>query len=146
MVILLALAAATAQPSPEALRLGREIARSGTLAALLPLMKQQQVGELVAAHPELSAAEQAKLRATAEAVFAKGRDRILDAEGSAYARNLPIADLRAVAAYYRTGAARRMQVALPKVIASTMQSMQGVDFKADVLAAYCKDTGKLCAK
>ena len=140
------LAAAAAQPSPEAMRLGQQIARSGTLAALLPLIKKQQVEELIGAHPELGPADQAKLRSTGERVFASGRKRVLDGEGRAYAANLSIADLRVVAAYYRTGAARRMQAALPKVIATTMQSMQGLDFKADVIAAYCKDTGKLCAK
>jgi len=146
MVSLLLLAAATAQPSPEALRLGREIAGSGTLAALLPLIKQQQVGELIAAHRELGVSDQAQLRVTADRVFASGRDRILDAEGRAYAANLSLSDLRTIAEFYRTTAAKRLQVALPKVIQSTMGAMQGVDFKADVLAAYCKDAGKLCAK
>jgi hypothetical protein len=146
MVILLVLAAATAQPSSEAVRLGQKIARSGTLAALLPLMKEQQIKELLGAHPELSSADQAKLRVTAERIFASRRNRLLDGEGRAYAANLSVADLRVVAAYYRTGAARRMQAALPKVIATTMESVQGLDFKADVLAAYCKDTGKLCGK
>jgi hypothetical protein len=146
VVLLLFAAAAAAQPSAEALRLGRQVASSGTLAALLPLMKPQQVEELVAAHPELSAADQTRLRATADRVFVAGSERILDAEGRAYASNLSLADLRAVAAYHRTGAARRMQTALPKIIAATMQSMQALDFKRDVIAAYCKDTGKLCPK
>jgi hypothetical protein len=145
VIALLLLAAATAQPSAEAIRLGQEIARSGTLAALLPLMKDQQTQELLAAHPELGPAEQSKLRATADRVFASGRKRILDGEARAYAANLSLADLRVVAAYYRTGAARRMQAALPKVIAETMHSMQGLDFKADVAADYCKETGRLCA-
>jgi hypothetical protein len=39
-----------------------------------------------------------------------------------------------------------MQAALPEVIQSTMESMKGVDFKTDLTAAYCKETGKLCAK
>ena len=128
------------------IRLGREVAQSGTLAALLPMMKQQQVEELIFAHKELSVADQARLRATADRVFATRRERILDAEGRAYAANLSVSDLRVVAAYYRTPAARRLQIALPAVIQSTMAAIQGVDFKADVLAAYCKQTGKLCGK
>jgi hypothetical protein len=146
MVILLLLAAAAAQPSPEALRLGQEIAHSGTLAAMLPLLKEQQIGEVIAAHPELSAADQARLRATAERVFIAGSNRVFDTEAHAYAANLSLADLRAVAAYYRSAAARHMQAVLPKIIASTAESMKGLDFKGDVLAAYCKETGKLCAK
>lgn len=146
VVALVLLAVVAAQPSPEALQLGQQIARSGTLASLLPVMKEQQVKELIAAHPELSGAEQAALRDTAEQVFAAGRDRIFDGEARAYAANLSLADLRSIAAYQRSGAARRMQRALPKVIAATMRSMQGLDFKGDVAATFCKQTGKLCSK
>jgi hypothetical protein len=143
---LLFLAGVAAQPSPEALRLGREIANAGTLATLLPKIEQQQVGELISAHPELTASDQARLRATADQVFTDGRERLLDGEARAYARNLSVQDLQVIAQFHRTAAAKRLQAVLPKVIESTMAAMQGLNFKADVVAAYCKDTGKLCAK
>ena len=41
VTILMLAAAAAAQPSPEALRLGRELANYGTLASLLPLLKEK---------------------------------------------------------------------------------------------------------
>jgi hypothetical protein len=145
-IIILSLAAVAAQPSPEAERLGRELASHGTLAAVLPMMKTQQVDELVAAHKDLSAEEQARLRKTADRIFELGRDRILTATGHAYAKALPLDDLKRIVAFYRTPAAGRFQSALPQVIGSTVASLGKMDFKADVLTAYCKETGKLCRK
>jgi hypothetical protein len=146
MVILLFLGVAAAQPSSEALRLGRELADHGTLAALLPLLKAKEIAELVADHKQLSPADQAQLRETAEKVFNKGRDRILSATGQAYAKQLSVGDLRKLVAFYRTPAAARFQAALPKVIGDTAVNMGTMDFKSDVITAYCKDTGKLCGK
>ena len=146
MVMLLFLAAAAAQPSAEALRLGRQLADSATLATLLPLVAKKDSEELVAAHPELSASERASLRSTADRVFAAGRERLLDSEARALAGRLSIADLRAIAAFQRSGAAQRYRQVTPQVIATMMQSIGKMDFKADVLAAYCRQTGKLCAR
>jgi hypothetical protein len=144
--MLIALALAAAAPSTEALALGRQIAEAGTLASLLPLMQARETEELVGAHPELSASEQAKLKETAERVYLAGRERLMAATARAYAERLSIRDLRAVVAFQKSSAARRYQRATPGAIAATMQAVGTMDFKADVLAAYCKDTGKLCAK
>ncbi|MFL6720931.1 MAG: DUF2059 domain-containing protein [Sphingomonas sp.] len=146
MVILLVLAAAAAQPSVEALKLGRELAGHGTLAALLPMMKAKEVDDLLAAHKELNAADQERLRKIAGEVFDQGRERIFAAEGQAYAKALSVDDLRAILAFYRTPAADRFQAALPQVIGGTVAAMGKMDFKADGTAAYCKQTGKLCGK
>ena len=146
MVILLLFAAAAAQPSAEALRLGREVAESGTLATLLPLIEKKETEELVSAHPELSLAEQAQLRATAAQVYRAGRERLMQAEANAYAATLTVADLRAVTAFERSRAGRRYRSAMPKVIAATVQQIGSMDFKSDVAGAFCKQTGKLCAK
>jgi formate dehydrogenase maturation protein FdhE len=145
IAFLLAGAAATAQPSAEARRLGRELANHGTLAALLPMMKGKEVDELVAAHRELSPAEKAKLRNMADRTFEQGRDRILSATGRAYAQRLSVTDLRRLVAFYRTATAARFQAVLPSVIGDTVAGLGKMDFKGDVLAAYCKETGKLCA-
>jgi len=142
MILFLALLAA--QPSAEALKLGREIAESGTLASMLPLIKQDEVGKLLKEHPELSAAEQAQLKQTADRVFTAGAHKLFAATARGYAERLSVEDLRVAAAYYRSPAAKRMQAALPQVIAGAMSAMQGMDFKKDLTAAYCKDTGKLC--
>ena len=88
MVIAFLLAAAAAQPSPEALRLGRELAETGTLATVLPLVQRKEADELVAAHPELSAAGKDLLRSTAQAVYQQGREKLMQAEALSFARTL----------------------------------------------------------
>jgi hypothetical protein len=143
---LLLLAAAAAQPSAEALRLGRQLAESGTLATVLPLVQQKETEELVTAHPELSAEDKSRLRSTAQLVYQQGRERVMQAEARSYAQRLGIKDLRAVVAFQNGASGRRYRAAIPHVIADTMQQLGKMDFKGDVLAAYCKQTGKLCAK
>jgi hypothetical protein len=144
-MILLVMTMMAAEPSAEALKLGREIAESGTLASLLPMMKADETAKLIKDHPELSAAEQAQLRKTSDRVFAAGADKLFAATARAYAEKLSLDDLRTAAAYYRSPAAKRMQAALPSVIGASMAAMGGMDFKKDLSAAYCKETGKLCA-
>ena len=144
IALLMMAAAPTAAPTAESVRLGREIAATGTLGSMLPLMKEQQIGDMLAAHPELSPADQARLKAIAERQFSAGQEKVLNAEGRNFADSLSIDDLRAVAAYQRSAAATRMRAALPKIIAGTMQSMQGLDVKGDVGKAMCAETKKMC--
>lgn len=142
--MLMVLAALLAQPSAEAVTLGREVAESGTLAALLPIIAQRDVEELIAAHPELSAAEQAQLRATADRVFAAGRDRLMAANGQAYAERLSVEQLRAIAAFNRTPAAAALREATPGAMLATMQAMGSIDLKRDIAEAFCRETRQLC--
>jgi hypothetical protein len=86
------------------------------------------------------------LRATARAVASTSAERLFAAEGRAYAAELSIDDLRALVAHAESDAAKRMRAAQPKVIAATMQSVGGIDYKKDVLAAFCAKTGKACAR
>lgn len=144
MVIALLLAAA--QPSPEALRLGNEIARHGMLAALLPLKQQQDTADLLAEDRSLTVPEQAKLRATVKRLYADGEKRLFDATGRAYAERMSLSDLRAVAAFYRSDAAKRFQAVVPAAIMTTMQQVGEIDLKKDARGAFCKETGKLCGK
>jgi hypothetical protein len=138
---LLLLAAA---PTAEAEALGLRLARAGTLATLLPLMEAKEADELVAQHRDLSPAEQAQLRATAHEVASATAERLLTAEGKAFAANLSIEDLRALVAHAESEAAQRMRAAQPKVIMATMQAAGSVDFKKDVMKAFCAKTGKGC--
>ena len=142
MIVALMLAAAT--PSPEAIALGRQIAEAGTLGAVLPLMQVQEADQLVAAHPDLSVEEQAALRAIAKQVYEVGYARIMDAEGRAWANELGIDELRAVAAFQQSAAGKTYKAALPKVIGVSVKSLGELHYKEDVLAAFCKRTGKLC--
>ena len=144
--LLLAAAAAAAQPSAEALKLGREIAGHGTLAALLPLKQEQDTRELLDEAKDLTPAEQAQLRATVERHYSKGKERLFAATGRVYAEKLSLKDLRAIAAFYRSAAAARFQTVVPTAIATTMQQVGDVDVKKDARAAFCKETGKLCGK
>src|SRR3954463_7670097 len=144
MILAFAFVLAASAPSAEAQRLGRQLAEGGTLAALLPMVAEKETSELAAAHPELSEADQAALRATARATYQAGRDRLMDATGRAYAERLSAADLRALVAFNRTGAAARYRAAMPGAIASAMQAVGEMDFKKDALAAFCRQTGKLC--
>ena len=146
MVIVLLMAAAAAQPSPESLRLGRQMAESGTLATLLPLIQQKETEELVAEQKDLTDADRTKLRETAKQVYDKGRERLMAAEAEAYARRLSVEDLRAAVAFQTSGAGQRARTAMPAIIGDTMKQIGTMDFKGDVRAAYCRETGKLCAK
>jgi hypothetical protein len=142
-MILLSLALAAATPAPEVERLGRQLAESGTLAAILPLMKQKEIEELVSGSG-LDEAGKADLRATAERVFEQGRDRLMTATAKAYAERLSAEDLRQLVAFEQTDAAKRYRAAVPGAIAATMQAVGQMDFKKDVRAAFCREKGKLC--
>ena len=144
MVIALLLAAAA--PSPEALALGRQIAEAGTMASFIELVQAKETDELVEAHPELSDADKVKLRATAKTVYQSGRERLMQASARAYAERLSVADMRDIVAFQKSRAGQSYRRAIPAVIAATVESVGEMDFKGDVTAAYCKQTGKLCAK
>ena len=144
MVIALLLAAAA--PSPEALALGRQIAEAGTMASFIELVQAKETDELVEAHPELSDADKVKLRATAKTVYQSGRERLMQASARAYAERLSVADMRDIVAFQKSRAGQSYRGAIPAVIAATVESVGEMDFKGDVTAAYCKQTGKLCAK
>ena len=49
-------------------------------------------------------------------------------------------------AFQSSSAGKRYRAAMPGVIAETMKSIGNMDFKGDVRAAFCKETGKLCGK
>jgi hypothetical protein len=70
----------------------------------------------------------------------------MQAEARAYAEKLSIGDLRAIAAFQKSRAGRRYKAAIPGVVMQTMKAVGGMDFKADVTAAFCRQTGKLCAR
>ena len=143
-MIWMALMMAVAEPTPEALALGREAAQSGILATLLPILEADTTEKLVAEYPELSGSDRQKLREVAHRTYQAGRERLLEADGRAYAEQLSVEDLKAIVAFSRTDAAKHYRDAMPRIAASTMSAAGTMDFKKDVVAAYCKETGKLC--
>lgn len=144
MNLMIAVMLASATPTAEAERLGRELAEAGTLAALLPVIQAKETDELIAAHPGLSDSEKAALSVTAGRVYEQGRERLLAETGRAYAERLSIEDLKELVAFEKSAAAVRYRAAMPAAIAATIQAVGPMDFKKDVRAAFCKETGKLC--
>ncbi|HEU0044083.1 hypothetical protein [Sphingomonas sp.] len=145
-MILAMLLQAGAVPAPEAEALGLRLARTGTLAALLPMMGASETAELIKQNPELAQTEQAALRETAAATLEQGMARLMKAEGRAYASALSVDDLRALVAFAESAPARRQRAVMPKVIAGTMAAAGAFDFKQEVRAAFCTRAGKLCGE
>ena len=143
MGLFIAFALAAAAPTVEAEQLGRQLAESGTLAAMLPLIQAKETEELLG-QSELTDAEKAALRVTAKRVFEGGRERLMAATGKAYAERLSVKDLRRLVAFERSDAAKRYRGAMPGAISAAMQAVGQMDFKKDVRAAFCKESGKLC--
>jgi hypothetical protein len=146
MILAFALALALPDPSAEALALGRRLAETGTLAALLPAITAKETEELVAEHPEYSEADKAALRRIAGEVSESGRGRLMEATGRGYATRLTIEDLRALVAFNEGAAARHWRDATPGAVMEAMASVGQLDFKADARKAFCARTGKGCPK
>lgn len=132
--------------SPAAQELGEQLAGSGTLAALLPLMVAKETAEMVAAHPDLTPAEQAELKRIAATTAQAGTARVMAALGRAYASRLTLEQMGTIIAFNETDAAKAYRAATPAAIAETMQVMGTIDFKGETMAAFCKATGKGCEK
>ncbi|HET9511413.1 MAG TPA: DUF2059 domain-containing protein [Sphingomonas sp.] len=144
MILLALLLQATPAPSAEAARLGTEIARSGTFSQIAPGLVRQQTEEMVRDTPGLSLADQAALRGIAAETGRTMVERVTERMGVAYAGALSVADMRTILAFNRTDAARNYRAAEPNAMAAAAQSMGGMDFKRDVLKAFCAKTGKGC--
>ena len=134
--------AVTSAPSPAAVAMGARLARAGSIMALLVAAKD--TNDLVAAHPDLSPAEQARLRATARTTLAAGMARIETAFGTADAKRLTPGELTALVAAAERPEQQRLCAVQPMVMAEAIASLGALDFKKDVAAAFCRDTGKLC--
>ena len=107
-------------------------------------MQQKEIAELEASHPELSQSERVALRATARRVFRDDLATLIKSEAAAFASQLSISDMRSIADFETSAAGRRYRAATPAVVGIVMQSMSKIDYKKDVTAAFCAQTGKLC--
>jgi hypothetical protein len=140
----LMLAAAIPDPTPEALALGKRLAETGTLAALLPVIAAKETEDLVGEHPEYSDADKAALRDVAREQGGLSAARLTDAIGRGYAEKLSIDDLRALVAFNASPAARHWREATPGAVIAAMGAVGELDFKADARKAFCAKTGKGC--
>ena len=69
---------------------------------------------------------------------------MLGAVGHQYALRLSVADLKALAAFNESAAAKAWRAAEPQVIVATMQTVDGFDFKSEAWGAYCRSPGVTC--
>jgi hypothetical protein len=141
ILIVIAVAAAV---SPEAERLGRELAGSGTIEVILPTLAAKEIGEVISDHPELDAKDQEILRDVGKRVAEEEREKLISAFGHQYALALSIEDLRSLAAFNRSTAAINYRKAMPKVTVQGLAALGKLDFKSDLKKAYCEQTSKLC--
>jgi len=147
MSLLLALALLTApaaDPTPEALALGVRLAETGTFSSLIPNIVAEEREKLVAKFPELSDADKAALRATADETGKAQTDRLMQAMGRRYAETLSIEDLRALVAFNESPAAQRWRAATPGAILGAMEAVGDPNFQENARKAFCKKTGKAC--
>ncbi len=143
--MLLMLYAAVSVASPEAERLGRELAASGSIEVILPIIAAKETDEVIAQHPELAANDQELLRQTGQKVAVEGRNKLIYAFGHQWALALKITDLRALVAFNKTAAATHYRSLMPAVTLGALQTLGKLDFKRDLAAAFCSQTGKLCS-
>ena len=144
LILALALFAAPADPTPEALALGRRLAETGTLAALLPSVTAKEREELVREHPEWSEEDKAALRAVADAEAKAAADKLNTAIGRGYAERLSVEDLKLLVAFNEGPAAKRLREATPAAMMEAMQAVGQFDYKGNVRTAFCNKTGKGC--
>ncbi len=137
-------AAAQGEPTPQALELGVRLARSGSLAAIAPMLADRDVEDVIKAHPEWTAGDAAVFRATARRVATADIARLVRALGHAYARRLSIADLAYLVNAVEGPAATRRRAIEAPVLVEALQTVGAIDFKHDTLAAFCAEMGKGC--
>jgi hypothetical protein len=140
--------AALAQaPAPGAAQvaLGRRMAAAGDFNAIVGAMGAAEVERLARETPDLSEAERARLREIGRTTFAASRARLLDTVGAIYARHFTAAQLSGITTFLESPAGRAYIGAFPRLLPEIAQAMQGLDLAAAIRAAFCRETGKLCA-
>ena len=147
-MILIAMILAGAEPSAEALALGRRISERGTLATLLAVGEKKDAMELAARNPGMSDADAAALKATVKRVYTTERERFLTADARSLATQLSVEDLRALDAFAATPGAQHLHDKMPAIIVGTIMQVGKVDLGATIRADYCRGRDKqpLCAR
>jgi len=146
LVLLLASGPAQAQePAGERAALGRRMAAAGDFNAILGAMGAAEVERLANDTPDLTEAERERLRAIGRATLESGRARLLDTVGAIYARHFTAGQLTAIVAFLESPAGRVYTGAFPRLLPEISAAMGGIDLGGEIRAAFCRETGKLCA-
>jgi hypothetical protein len=132
-------------PGAGQVALGRRLAAAGDFNAIVGAMGAAEVERVARETPDLSDAERARLREIGRATLAAARARLLDTVGAIYARHFTAQQLRTITAFHESPAGRAYTGALPRMLPEIAATMQGVDLAAEIRAAFCHETGKLCA-
>lgn len=146
MIGLLLALAAGAPASSEAQRLGEQLASQGSFGSIIGAMGAQQTEELIKEIQNPTTKEQQQMRRIAMARLAAVRMQADAKVGAIYARHYTIEELRAIMRFYGSPAGQALRRETIATLPEIATALQGIDFKADVRAAFCKDTGKLCTK
>lgn len=133
-----------AAPSPEAMRLARRVAQTGSLVSILPMIVEQDLTGLADERPQLTDTQRAALIATGRRIAAEDQERIVSALATGYARRLSMSDLATLAAAADTPAARAKRAADLPVTAEMMQTVGSLDLRKKTAARFCADTGVFC--
>lgn len=147
-VALLFAAPASGQESPQIdpaqLALGRRLAEAGDFNAVIGAMGAAEI-ERMAAEADLDEAGKARLRETGVRVLATARAALIDRIAPIYATAYPPDQLAAIVAFLESPAGRAYTGGFPRLVPALAQALQGYDFAGEVRAAYCSETGQLCA-
>ena len=131
-------------PTPEAEALGRRLAASGPLTAILPMVVEKDLAELAAERPDLSSAEKAQLLEIGRTEAKANLERLIAAMGRAYAERLSEADMRVLIAQNESPETKRWRAVEPAALMQAMGALGAIDLKKKTAAAFCTKTGKLC--
>lgn len=132
------------QPDPAQLALGRRLAEAGDFNAVIGAMGAAEI-ERVAAEADLDDAGKARLRETGARVLATARAALIERVAPIYAAAYPPDQLAAIVAFLESPAGRAYSGGFPRLVPALAQALQGYDFAGEVRAAYCRETGQLCA-
>lgn len=129
----------------EALEMGQRMAASGDFHAIIGAMSQAQLEEIVRETPDLSEAERARLGEIGRRHVSEIRSRLTRDVGAIYARRFSVEEMRSIVAFFESPAGRAYRNALPRMLPEIGAAMEGIDLKRDMLADFCRETGKGCA-
>lgn len=151
MMLLALLIQAAAPPIPLAapadkVALGRQLAATGTLATLLPMLVAQDLAALTSEAPALADADKARVLAIGRRIADERRRQLIEAFAIGYAQRLSRADLLTLVAAAESPAAARKRAADVPVTMGAMMALGGVDLKKETAAAACAEAQLLCAR
>jgi hypothetical protein len=132
------------EPGPEQEALGRRLAAAGDFQAVVSTIGRGEVDRLAAAQADLTEAERARFREVGYRELNRGREELIEIVGELYARQFGANELRSIVDFFESPVGRRYTGALGGLIPQIAAAIEDRDLGADVRAAFCRETGRLC--